>query len=66
MTKHKLMKLLEPLEDNALVFIRVTDSDGTHTLGITNDIGYEDVVTGEQYQNEITLLARIWEQDEEE
>ena len=52
MTKGKLIKILEGLDDDA--HITVAGIDETCELNI---VGWKDKVTGENVQNEITLIC---------
>jgi hypothetical protein len=52
MTKGELFKMLEGLDDNAVV--RVSGLDEICELNI---IGYRDLVQGDDVENEITLVC---------
>jgi hypothetical protein len=53
MTKGELFKMLEGLDDSAIV--RVSGLDETCELNI---IGYKDLVQGDDVENEITLVCK--------
>ena len=50
MTKKQLLKLLEQVDDEAIVYV-VTEAELCHIQGVT------DIVTGDDVQNEITLVC---------
>ena len=53
MTKGELIKVLEGLDDSAVIRVSTSDND-IHCYNIT---GYCDKVTDDGVENEITLLA---------
>lgn len=58
MTKKELVAALAPLDDDATVDVYVVHSDmdyGTYA----HDIYFDDIVSGDEYQNEITIVAHI-------
>lgn len=57
MTKKDLIAALEPLSDDAQVHVYVTslNEDGTYA----HDIYFDDVVSGGEVQNEITIVAHF-------
>lgn len=50
MTKKQLLELLEQVDDNAIIYVE-TEEEIYHIQGVT------DVVTGDDVQNEITLVC---------
>ena len=56
MTKGELIKALEGLDDDARIFIDCTDIDTGCLIDI---LYYEDKVTGDKLQNEITLVCGV-------
>lgn len=50
MTKKKLLELLEQVDDDAIVYVETDE-------GIYQIIGVTDIVTGDDVQNEITLVC---------
>ena len=56
MTKGELIKALEGLDDDARILIDCNDIDTGCLLDI---LYYEDKVTGDKLQNEITLVCGV-------
>lgn len=52
MNKRELLKVLEPLDDEALIYIQTEDNNVHLLIKFATDI-----VTGEDVQNEITLYC---------
>ena len=51
MTKKQLLELLKQVDDEAIVYIETDE-------GIYQIIGVTDIVTGDDVQNEITLVCQ--------
>lgn len=57
MTKKDLIAALEPLSDDAEVYVYVTSLLGNSTYA--HDIYFDDIVSGSELQNEITIVAHV-------
>lgn len=58
MTKHELVALLDKLDDDAIIYIAANDINAGG-IKITSNVEYDDVVTGSDVQNEITLIGQF-------
>lgn len=58
MTKKDIIDAMKDLSDDAQVYVYCTslDSDGGH---YAEDLYFDDIIKGDNVQNEITLIAHI-------
>lgn len=56
MTKKELVALLNKLDDDAIIYIGA-DSLDWDGIKIASNVRYDDVVTGGDVQNEVTLIG---------